>query len=90
MTIIENLVLLSIFLTFPLIIYLIYVAYMNNMELYEKNLVLNFALLSSLFLMTKFVNSKSLYTLLFYNIPLLIAYLRKKKVTAIILSLIII
>ena len=90
MTIIENLVQLSIFLTYPLTIYLIYVAYMNNMDLKEKNLFLDFALLSSLFLITKYINNKSLYSLLFYNIPLIIAYLRKKKITAIILSLVII
>lgn len=90
MSIIENIILLSIFLTFPLSIYLIYIAYMNNMDLKEKNLFLDFALITSIFLMIKYVNNKSLYSILFYNIPLLIAYLRKKKTTAIMLSLIII
>lgn len=90
MIIVENLVLLSILLTFPLTIYLIYIAYINNMDLKEKNLFLDFALLSSLFLMAKYSMNKSLYFILFYNIPLLIAYLRKKKITSIIISLIII
>ena len=89
MSIIENIVLLSIFLTYPLLIYLIYVAYMNNMDLKEKNLFLDFALLSSVFLMVKYINDKTLYITLFYNIPLLIAFIRKKKFTAIILSLLI-
>ncbi len=90
MSIIENVVLLSIFLTFPLTVYLIYVAYMNNMDLKEKNLFLDFALLSSIFLMTKYIDDKSIHTILFYNIPLLIAFLRKKKTTALIISLIIV
>ncbi len=90
MMIIENLVLLSVFLTYPLAIYLIYIAYMNNMDLKEKKLILDFTLLSSLFLMAKFINNRSLYSILFYNIPLLISYLRKKNNTSIILSLIII
>lgn len=89
MSIIENIVLLSISLTYPLLIYLIYVAYMNNMDLKEKNLFLDFALLSSVFLMVKYINDKTLYITLFYNIPLLIAFIRKKKFTAIILSLLI-
>ena len=90
MMIIENLVLLSVFLTYPLAIYLIYIAYMNNMDLKEKKLILDFTLISSLFLMAKFINNRSLYSILFYNIPLLISYLRKKNNTSIILSLIII
>ena len=90
MSIIENIVLLSIFLIFPIAIYLIYIAYVNNMDLKEKNLFFDFALISSVFLMTKYVHSKSLYTILFYNIPLLIAILRKKTSTVIIISIIII
>ena len=60
------------------------------MDLKEKNLFFDFALISSVFLMTKYVHSKSLYTILFYNIPLLIAILRKKNSTIIIISIIII
>lgn len=90
MIIIENLILLSVLLIFPFTIYLIYIAYINNMDLKEKNLFLDFALLSSLFLMAKYIDNQSLYIILFYNIPLLIAYLRKKKITAIIISFIII
>lgn len=90
MSIIETIVLLSIFLIFPIAIYLIYIAYVNNMDLKEKNLFFDFALISSVFLMTKYVHSKSLYTILFYNIPLLIAILRKKTSTIIIISIIII
>lgn len=90
MSIIETIVLLSIFLIFPIAIYLIYIAYVNNMDLKEKNLFFDFALISSVFLMTKYVHSKSLYTILFYNIPLLIAILRKKNSTIIIISIIII
>ena len=90
MSIIENIVLLSIFLIFPIAIYLIYIAYVNNMDLKEKNLFFDFSLISSVFLMTKYVHSKSLYTILFYNIPLLIAILRKKDFTLIIISTIII
>lgn len=90
MTIIENLVLLNVLLTYPITIYLIYIAYVYNMDLKQKNLFLDFALLSSLFLTIKYTNNRSLYCLLFYNIPLIIAFIRKKKVTSLILSFIIV
>ena len=90
MTIIENLVLLNVLLTYPITIYLIYIAYVYNMDLKQKNLFLDFALLSSLFLTIKYTNNRSLYCLLFYNIPLIIAFIRKKKVTSLILSIIIV
>ena len=54
MTIIENLVLLNVLLTYPITIYLIYIAYVYNMDLKQKNLFLDFALLSSLFLTIKY------------------------------------
>lgn len=90
MNIIENIVPLTVFLMFPLTVYLIYIAYMNNMNLKEKNLILDFALFSSIFLMEKYTTTKSLCLILFYNVPLLIAYLRSKKNTALILSIIIV
>lgn len=90
MNIIENIVPLTVFLMFPLTIYLIYIAYMNNMGLKEKNLILDFALFSSIFLIEKYITNKSLCLILFYNIPLLIAYLRDKKNTSLILSIIIV
>lgn len=90
MSIFENILIIEVYLAFPIACYLIYIAYATNMDFKIKNLFLEFSLLTSLFLMIKFVPTKSLYCLLFYNIPLLLAFIKKKNKTAIMISVIIV
>lgn len=90
MSIFENILIIGVYLAFPIACYLIYIAYATNMDFKIKNLFLEFSLLTSLFLMIKFVPTKSLYCLLFYNIPLLLAFIKKKNKTAIMISVIIV
>lgn len=90
MSIFENILIIGVYLAFPIACYLIYIAYATNMDFKIKNLFLEFSLLTSLFLMIKFVPTKSLYCLLFYNIPLLLAFIKKKNKTAIMISIIIV
>lgn len=90
MPIFENIFLLCVFLFFPLTCYLIYITHLSNMDLKVKNIVLDISLITSLFLIIRYINNKSIYILLFYNIPLLLAYLKRKNITAIFLSIVIV
>ena len=60
------------------------------MDKKEQNILLDISLISALFLIIRYINDKSIYILLFYNIPLLLAYLKGKIPTIITLSITII
>lgn len=84
---IDNILNLSIFLFFPLSIYLNYLTYVKVLELKEKSIFLEFALYASLILMIRYNQSNVLLTV-FYNIPLVIALTKKNYKTAFLLTLI--
>ena len=90
MPIFENVILLFVFLFFPITCYLIYITHLSNMDKKEQNILLDISLISALFLIIRYINDKSIYILLFYNIPLLLAYLKGKIPTIITLSITII
>lgn len=90
MPIFENIFLLCVFLFFPLTCYLLYITHLSNMDLKVKNIVLDISLITSLFLIIRYIDNKSIYILLFYNIPLLLAYLKRKNITAIFISIVIV
>ncbi len=91
MNFVEAIVLDIVLLLFPLLIYLIYLAYKENFEQKEKSLFLELALFSSLYLIMRFgIVQKEGYLLILYNIPLLISYFKTRKITPIILSVILI
>lgn len=87
MPIFENIILLFVFLFFPIIFYLIYITHLSNMDIKEKSVLLDIFLISALFFIIRYINDKSIYILLFYNIPLLLAYLKGKIPTIIFLSI---
>ncbi len=87
MPIFENIILLFVFLFFPITCYLIYITHLSNMDRKEQSILLDISLISALFLIIRYINDKSIYILLFYNIPLLIAYLKGKIPTIIALSI---
>lgn len=87
MPIFENIILLFVFLFFPITCYLIYITHLSNMDRKEQSILLDISLISALFLIIRYINDKSIYILLFYNIPLLIAYLKGKIPTIITLSI---
>ena len=86
MPVFENLFLLCVFLFFPLTCYLIYITYISNMDIKEKNIFLDICLITSLFLIARYIDNKTIYVILFYNIPLLLSYIKKKTVTSIFLN----
>lgn len=79
-----------ILLLFPLFIYLIYVAYQKIINKNTMNQTFAIALFSSLFLMIKYGYFKENYYIsILFNIPLLFAYLKGRKLLGITLSIII-
>lgn len=91
MQIIEGILLNCIYVLFPLAIYLIINTYNKNIDTKTNNLFFEIALFSSLYLLFKYGKSMfSVYPMIIFNVPLLIAYLKKKNITAIIISILLI
>ena len=81
----EWILLNTLYLITPLILYLFFVAYNQNIEKKENHLFFQIALFSSFYLCIRFgeISSKSILIL---NIPLLIAYLKKENFSIFLLS----
>ena len=79
----------SIFVLFPLLCYLIYAICMQNYSLKKKEFYLDFALISSCYLLIKYGYSYStMVPKLMFHIPLIFAYLLNRKLGILILSLV--
>lgn len=84
---IENFILNAIYILFPLIVYLFYFAYNKAFEKEVQDIVLDFCVLTSFYLTSRFgVFSNIQISILVFNIPLLIAYLYKRNLSILILS----
>ena len=86
---INNILILSICLFFPISLYQNYATYVKTLELKEKTIILELTLYASLILMIRFNNSSSPLLEIIYNIPLIISLNRKDYKTSSILTLII-
>ena len=69
---VNNILLLSICLFFPLSLYENYLTYIKTLELKEKSIFLEFTLFISLLLLFRFFQDFS-YMTIFYSIPLILA-----------------
>lgn len=84
---IETFTLNAIYILFPLILYLFYVAYNKAFEKDIQDIILDFCLLTSFYLTSRFgVFSNIQVSILIFNIPLLIAFLYKRDLSILILS----
>ena len=90
MNLYTNIFLSIIYITYPLLLFLFYVAYNRNYCKEENNLFLDLALISSFYLILKFTNPifSNLPPIIF-NVALVISYLRKRNLTIFILSILI-
>lgn len=84
-----------IYILFPFLCYIIYIAYCNDINKKESSLLLSSVLFISMYLSVTHINElneKNIYTYppLMFNIPLLIAYMKDKKESVIIMSIFII
>lgn len=88
-SIIEDIILNLILIIFPLLVYLVLVCYRDAETKKLKNILLNISLFTSLYLCLKFgITDNNNKILLFCNIPIVIAYMKKQTSTGIILSII--
>lgn len=74
-----DLILNSILIFFPMSVYVNYLEYVKKNEEEEKNIILNILLTISLYLIITYDNNPNHYSLLFYNIPIIVALLKKEK-----------
>ena len=77
-------------ISFPLLIYIICTIYIKNLDRKMNYIILDIALYSSVYLLIKFGTNVFIYPLLLLNIPLLIAALRKRMHSVIILSILLV
>lgn len=92
MSFFDTILINSICVLFPILLYIIYIAYKNNNNTnIDNDIVFEIVLISALFLTFKFTNEKyNNYTIILMNIPLLFSYIRRKKYFSIVISLILI
>lgn len=85
----EDIILNTVLIVFPILVYLVLVCYKSDINKNYNNLLLSIALISSLYLCLRFGiidgNSK---VLLFCNIPIVIALMKKKPLLGVLLALI--
>ena len=87
MQIINEIILDIICILFPLAIYIIFLAYFRNKDEKKKEIFLEIALYSSIYLLIKFSSGKLLiYLMILLNIPLLISYLKSNDRVSFIIS----
>lgn len=83
---VEVIILSCIYVLFPIFLYFLYFAYTKAFDKKTIDIILNFCILSSFYLVLKFGPENILLRLLFLNIPLLLAYYYDKKISSILLS----
>lgn len=91
MNIFEIILIDLIFITFPLILYLFYIAYNQNIGKKENKLIFDLTLITSLYLLIRYGKNTTIYNpLIISSVPLAIAYYKKDKLSSILLSIFII
>lgn len=88
MNLFETIMVNMIFITFPLLFCLLYQSYNETLNKEKNELFLDIALVSSFYLMIRFgLNISKHQPLLLLNIPLIIAYIKDRKMDTILLSI---
>ena len=84
----EILILNSIYLIFPLLLYLLYQIYGKTLSKEKNELYLDIALISSFYLITQYgIFKQNCIPFLLLNVPLVIAYTKKRILSIIFLSI---
>lgn len=88
MDLLESVVLNIILLVFPLLLCLLYQIYSKTLNKEKNDFVLDAALISSFYLIIQYgINSFETISLLILNIPIIVAYLKKRHLSILILSI---
>ncbi len=81
----------TVYILFPLTVYIIYTAYTRNLDKKEKGLFLELALYSSIYMLIRYgVMFKTIYPALLFNIPLVISFIKNQKTSSFIIAFILI
>lgn len=81
----------TVFILFPLLVYLIYVSYRNNIDKDYNDLVFQITLFSSLYLVMRHgYQGPNSYIVLLMNIPLLFSFLKHKTFISMIISIVLV
>lgn len=87
----QTVLLNSIYLIFPLVLYLLYQVYSKTLNKEKNELFLDIAIISSFYLIIQYgIFDYDCISFLLLNIPLIIAYLKNRHITIILLSCIIV
>ena len=86
MNIYDSIILNLVLILFPILLYLICIAYDSNINKRNNLLLLDMALISSLYLTLNYSNN----LFLMFNIPLIIAYVKKRNLAVLLINLMII
>ena len=86
MNLFENVLLNVILMLFPLLICILYEAYIKIYNLKKSDLCLDFSIITAFYLVLTFKPSNYSFPYLLMNIPLIIAYLKNRKKCILILS----
>lgn len=84
MNLFDGLILNVILISFPILMYTLYEAYIKNIGREEKELFLDFSLLTSLYLILKFGYRVDNIMLLSFNVVLMLSLIKKRKVVSVI------
>ena len=87
MNLFSNILLDIILIIFPILVFLLYDAYTRIYDLKRTNLYLDFAIITSFYLVLKFKPSSYTFSYLMINVPLIISYLKNKSISVLILSI---
>ena len=91
MNLFEVILLNLVLITFPIVLYLFYIAYNQNINKHGKKFIFEIVLLTSLYLAIHFgIPNMANEFLIILNIPLIVAYLKKDRISVFVLSLFII
>ena len=86
----DSLIIYLVFLLFPILLYLIFLAYTKITNKKESELLFDLCLLSSVYLIIKYyIYFPNKIFLLLVNVPLVIGIIRKRNLLNIVLSIII-
>lgn len=89
MNLFETLLLDTILILFPIICYFIYLFFQKTLSNKRNDIFFDFALFSSIYLLMKYgIDSYHEIPLILFDVPIVIAYLKNRKLTILILSLI--
>lgn len=87
MNVFKIIILNSIYLTFPLVVYLLYQIYGKTLSKEKNELYLDVALISSFYLITQYgIFTENCIPFLLLNVPLVIAYAKNRKLSIVFLS----